>query len=173
MSWLFASHMLYWCLALYYLNGNTSCYQNSINVDVWICTGFLLKHWIDCMICTILSAFHSRTQHSKFLRPGVQHPNAIWPYVRNRDGLCGFSKAGFPKPAAPLLTAAKLLCKLGSSPPLEWPQVRHWNGWSQNLYKWLLEGVVVTRDSEGIMFSLCVFVRVCLSMFGTMFVRTI
>ena len=32
---------------------------------------------------------------------------------------------------------------------------------------------IITRDSEVIMFSPCVFVCVCLSMFVTMFVRTI
>ena len=33
--------------------------------------------------------------------------------------------------------------------------------------------IIITRDSEVIMFSPCVFVCVCLSMFVTMFVRTI
>ena len=39
--------------------------------------------------------------------------------------------------------------------------------------KWILYMLIITRDSEGIMFSPCVFVCVCVSMFVTMFVRTI
>ena len=53
----------------------------------------------------------------------------------------------------------------------EWDGRLTWN--EKDVSHPFMTMIFITRDSEGIMFSPCVFVCVCVSMFVTMFVRTI